>query len=146
MQLMKAKRGNLNKDAYPWRRIGVGHRHSIDLRLRRDRFRRNRILDSKFPYKLCNISKLFHNKKPSLWLVKLVVMRSRTKTIYFRNSKVSFQRNLTQRIRRSTADLGNWGKIAHPAFHNLYLYKSRKDNANRLWDPLNLNFLQLAVH
>ena len=25
MQLMKAKRGNLNKDAYPWRRIGVGH-------------------------------------------------------------------------------------------------------------------------
>ena len=54
-----------------------------------------------FPYKHCNVSKLFHNNKPSHWLFKFVVLKKYGNLEF----GICFGRNLAERIRRSTARL-----------------------------------------
>ena len=54
-----------------------------------------------FPYKHCNVSKLFHNNKPSHWVFQFVVLKKYGNLEF----GICFGRNLAERIHRSTARL-----------------------------------------
>ena len=76
-------------------------RPAVDLRICSARFRPNHIPGSKYPYKQCNVSKLFHSNKPSNWLVICVVLKKYGNL----EPRIWFGRNLAKQICRSTSGL-----------------------------------------